>query len=1073
VKAAFVIVLSLVMASAAGAQQGPRADQLFFEAKIRPVLESRCVKCHAGVKAKGGLALDHRDGLRTGGDSGPALVPGKPGESLLLRALRHEGVKMPPDARLSDAVIADFRTWIERGAIDPRDEPTAGRAKVKADWESIYQKRLDWWSLRPLRVGGAPVVREERWIRNDVDRFILQRLESKGLQPVPEASVRMLARRLSFALTGLPPEPTAVARWIADDSPQAAANFVESLLKSPHFGEHWARHWMDVVHYADTHGYEWDVPARDAWRYRDYLIRAFNADVPLDRLIREHIAGDLIEPRLDPDTGLNESLIGPMSLRLGERRHGDNSQVEGVTHEAIANLIDTISKGFLGTTVACARCHDHKLDAIAQKDYYALAGVFMSSRFTARSLEDRPNRDVLTELGTIKEAMRLEMAQRWLADRKGLRERVRATKVETSTSAFPESLPSLLEWLRAGKLAADAFAKERQRRIDANRTNVTVLADFTTPDGANGWRWDGIGMKHGLAKEGAFVVAGEGNKAVQQILPAGRWSHLWSPRLAGALRSPLFEGAFEFSVGISAGGQTAQTFVIDQCLNSERMSFLDRPSVGWLTLRTGNFTSLEGSVDRMKRRIYFELATKSLNNYYPPRTGYGGVKESDLTDPRSWFGVTRVVRHPPGNGPMDELARFEPVFRFPGEADARLTQLVIEAIERWASDASLPDDARLLDEALRLGWLANDLPEGSRLKQLVARYREAEAKLQPDRTVGSIDDWNEAQDERIGIRGSYNELGEAVPRGGIRFLGGPTLPTTSKSSGRLQLAEAIASPKNPLTARVYVNRVWLHLFGEGLVRTPDDFGHLGEPPVHGELLDYLASRFIADGWSTKKLIRLLVQSATWRQASIPTSLAKNVDPENRLWHHMPMRRLQAESIRDAILATSGRLDKKLYGPPIEPYRTAEDRAKRLLKGPLDGEGRRSIYLRMTLMEPPRFLVLFNQPFPNLTVGKRDVANTPDQALAMLNDPFVIAMARHWGDRMASDESPTFERKLAIMFEDAFSRPPTQEDTARLHALWDKLILIRNLPQAQAFRDATVWQEMAHALLNAKEFIYVP
>lgn len=303
------------------------------------------------------------------------------------------------------------------------------------------------------------------------------------------------------------------------------------------------------------------------------------------------------------------------------------------------------------------------------------------------------------------------------------------------------------------------------------------------------------------------------------------------------------------------------------------------------------------------------------------------------------------------------------------------------------------------------------------------------------------------------------------------------LPTTSKraataASGRLEWARRVADERNPLTARVYVNRVWQYLFGVGLVRTPDDFGHLGERPAHPELLDYLADRFVREGWSTKKLIRELVTSATWRQSGQSDPRGSELDPENRLWHHMPLRRLEAEAIRDSMLAVSGRLDPSLFGPAIEPYRTAEDSQKRLFKGPLDGLGRRSIYLEMTLMEPPRFLALFNQPLPKQTVGRRDVTNVPDQALALLNDPFVQAMAAEWSRRLVADGASSAEERAARMIEAAFARPASSDEAARLANFARRSAVLRGAAEGD-WNQAAAWQDAAHAIFNLKEFLYVP
>jgi Protein of unknown function (DUF1553) len=378
----------------------------------------------------------------------------------------------------------------------------------------------------------------------------------------------------------------------------------------------------------------------------------------------------------------------------------------------------------------------------------------------------------------------------------------------------------------------------------------------------------------------------------------------------------------------------------------------------------------------------------------------------------------------------------------------------------------------LLNDGLQLKLLPNELSASDEVTKLVAHYRQLEQQLQPDSTVGSAAEWSEGEDAAIGIRGSYTDFGDRVQRGHIRFLHQESTDGGISSSRRLEWAHSVASADNPLTARVYVNRVWHYLFGAGLVRTPDDFGHLGEAPSHPELLDYLAQRFVREGWSTKKLIRLLVTSATWRQRSIPNEQAIERDPENRLWHHLPMRRLEAEAIRDNLLAVSGRLEETLFGPPVEPHRSAIDAQKRLFKGPLDGEGRRSIYLEMTLMEMPRFLALFNQPIPKQTVGRRDVTNVPDQALALLNDPFVIDMAKRWSQSLVTDGAPSVEERAEKMLEAAFSRAVNANEVEGLVRFLRHSAELRGSRQ-DLMSDWAAWQDAAHAVFNLKEFIYVP
>jgi hypothetical protein len=1022
----------------------------------------------------------------------------------------NKDLQMPPKTKLTDSEIAVLVEWVKHGAPDPRlPISTASQAKTASrEWESVYRDRLAWWSLQPVSKPRPPQVQATSWPSNPVDNFILAALEAKGLKPAVEAGRRTLARRLSFALTGLPPKPEDVERFVASDSPRSYDKLVQSLLDSPHSGEHWARHWMDVVHYSDTHGYEWDTPVKNAWMYRDYLIRAFNADLPFQQFVLEQIAGDLIKPRVDARTGLNESIIGPMAMRLGERRHGDNADAEGVTQEAVGNVIDTLSKGFIATTVACAQCHDHKLDAVAQRDYYGLAGILMSTRWGVRGVDTKdPNSAVIKDLKDIKRNIRRELAEKWRAARTSMTEKITAAPADDavkptdkkaaaktkspSKPGFPESLPAIWRQLNeavtngisleaAWKKMAEEFQPERARRIAGNQTNLHLLADFTNQELPAGWQADGFGMRHGLVTDGEMVIADEGDAALAQLLPAGRWSHVWSARLAGALRSHLFDPnpATTFSVGYAGGQYSAQSFIVDHCFHSERMKFLDQLVPGWLTLTAGNFPTLAGGVDTLPRRVYLELVTKSLNNYFPPRTAYNGVKESDVADERSWFGVTRIYQHATNQPPADELKRFAPLFanasapRTREELAGRLAGLIMAAIERWDQGKCDGEDVRLINDALHARWLPNQPLSNPTLAQWVARYRETEKRLKPDRVIGSVEDWNEGRDERVGVRGSYTDFGEEVPRGNIHFLGGPAPRAVPQSSGRLEFAHSLASDQNPLTARVFVNRVWHYLYGAGLVRTVDDFGHLGEKPSHPELLDWLAQRFMADDWSVKKLVKLLVTSATWRQSSIASEAAFTADPENRLWHHLPMHRLEAEAIRDSMLFVSGRLDPSLYGPPVDPYRTAQDAAKRLFSGPLDGNGRRSLYLKMTLMEPPKFLALFNQPIPKLTAGRRDATNVPDQALALLNDPFVIAMAKDWSERVLKDNAASPEQRVQQMFTAAFARPPHPDEKARLVKLAQRSAGLRGADAAALLSCQPVWQDVAHAIFNLKEFIYV-
>jgi len=407
--------------SSAGLHETPEKIAM-FESHIRPLLQDRCLECHDQDTQEGGLRLDLRAGWELGGHTGPAIVPGKADESLLYRTVVYldKDLKMPPDKPLAAEEVRLLRQWIDQGAIDPRlGEQTIAKPSQDS-WTQVFQERLDWWSLKPLSNSAIPTVDDPLWNRSPVDRFIRSRLEKNGLQPAPSAHPEDLLRRVSFVLTGLPAtvqqREAFLASWHSD-SEAAYTELVDQLLASPHYGEAMARRWMDVVRYTDTYGYEWDNPAKGSHEYRDYLIRAFNNDIGFDALLIEQLAGDLLtEPRIDNHSGVVENLIGPMFYHMGEHRHGSSRDFNGIHQEMVNNKIDAFSKTFLATTVACSRCHDHKLEAVSQKDYYALGAMFITPRWASRPIDAPGKNEVaVNKLRELRMAIRDEIANLWRA----------------------------------------------------------------------------------------------------------------------------------------------------------------------------------------------------------------------------------------------------------------------------------------------------------------------------------------------------------------------------------------------------------------------------------------------------------------------------------------------------------------------------------------------------------------------------------------------------------------------------------------------------------------------------------
>lgn len=1109
-----LILLSLTVTSLVQAEK-PTPGLELFENKIRPVLIEHCYECHSAATTdiKGGLRVDSREAIRSGGESGAAVVPHQTGQSLLLDALRHESFEMPPGKKLSEEVIADFVKWVELGAPDSRDQPPSVDEAASLSWKAIFEKRRHWWSLQPLQKVTPPIVTNNDWSERPVDRFLLEKLQQSHLQPAKSASPRTLIRRLSFVLTGLPPTPEEVEAFVSaakQDRQAAYERLVDRLLASPHYGERFARHWMDVVRYTDTYGYEWDNPAKGSWEYRDYLIRASNQDVGYDQLVREQIAGDLLpKPRINRQSGFQESLIGPMFYHMGEHRHGDSINFNGIHQEMVNNKIDAFSKAFLASTVACARCHDHKLDAISQRDYYAMAAVFMTPRWTSRVIDAPGKQDVLIgQLQTLRTEIQRELKQVWSQQAEQFTSEL-ATALDPSAEdsrsrIWREALGLTTEKeqkslkLKAGdiawpanqllKFSTPAEIKTNWEQLQAawrtasethrqqNKERFKVLTDFSKPAFPEGWQVEGDGIRFGYVTEGTPLVSLEGEQLIQQLLPRGYHTHALSSKLPGAIRPPserMLPGKM-VSLNVAGGEWSGFLRTPDNAFQTENVIFFDRSEPAWQTFAD---RPLVNGIQRMM----FEIATSDLNPDFPPRTGKtraGGKllpAEDFGFDKRSWFSVTEIVSHDQPGTPADEQAQFSTLYdqTVPDnqtEASQRIAIWLTGSVKRWCQDQPKAGDVTLINWLLKNRLLDNHADVGSRLKQLVTEYRLIEAQIQFAHTANSMDERGLTEvSYPLNIRGNVDDPGKLISPDFLEVFAGRHQVPQSPGSGRLELAEYLVSPEHPLTARVYVNRVWQWVFGEGLVRTPNDFGHLGEQPTHPELLDYLAQEFMADGWSTRRLVRRLVLTQAFQQSGTVSELSKDIDADNHLWHHYPTRRLEAEAIRDSLLTVSGSLDRRLYGRPIEVPRSKPDPAKRLFDGPLDGAGRRSIYLRMSIMDPPRFLVGFNLPDLKLPTGKRDVTNVPNQALILMNDPFVISQAEEWSKRLNTDSSETVEQRLQQMFLTAYGRHPETSEVKRWTALIEELGGTRE--QSGLLQNPEVWRHVAHAMFNTKEFIY--
>ena len=797
----------LALAAVASAADKPTEkispDQLaFFEKKIRPVLVAKCYKCHSAEseKVKGGLLLDTREGIRMGGATGHAVEPGDLKGSLLITAIRGEKKDslMPPKEKLPAEVIADFEKWVLMGAPDPRD----GKAKLAKKPDLVEGKNF--WSFQPVKPVAVPQPKDTKWSTNEIDRFILKKLEEHQLKPVPDADQHSFIRRLYFDLIGLPPTPEQVSAFVKDceagakDSatriPRAALEKVlNELLASPHFGERWGRHWLDVARYAESTGKERNFAYPEAWRYRDYVIAAFNADKPYDRFLREQVAGDLL-PAKDA-AQRNELLIATGFLAIGPKGLNERNREQFIM-DNVDEQIDVATRAALGVTVSCARCHDHKFDPFTQHDYYAVAGIFKSTE---------------THFG----------------------------------------------------VGGGGNGKNRQPS-----THIPLVKSYAPP------------APMAQAERPVQVASASDSKS--------------TPELEARIKK----------------------FIENNPRAAERLKGLTEAEKARM-------------LEKLQANPKFAAKNKpAKNNKYP-----------------------ETPEAPKASG---------------------------EPSGQWA--------------------------------------------------MGVLD--GKAADCPIYVRGELEEKGPVIPRGFVTVLGA-TEPAkiAPGQSGRLELANWLTDPVNPLTARVMANRIWQHLFGEGIVSTPDNFGATGERPTYPELLDYLANRFVANGWSVKQLVRDIVLTRTYQLSS--ASDAKNfaADPDNDfLWRANP-RRLDAESIRDGILAVSGQLNlKPANGSPLSSM-TDTDLGKAARSGLKNDARYRSVYLPIVRDMLPEVLDLFDFAEPSLVVAAREVTTVPSQALFMLNSPFVQENAAALAKRFQGTSADPKERITAAYFT-ALSRPPTAAEVAR-------------------------------------------
>jgi len=1170
---------------------GPNVEQTeFFESKIRPALAAHCYECHSGEVAtpKGGLRLDLRETTLAGGDSGPAVIAGKPAESPLLQALRYESFEMPPKGKLPDSVIADFERWIQLGAPDPRTE-VATKKPTGID----YQKGLEFWAfITPVRAP-LPGVVNSAWVRNDIDRYVLSELEKRGLKPAMEADRRTLIRRLYFDLVGLPPEPDAIDSFVNDTSSDACEKVVDGLLASPHYGERWGRYWLDLARFAEDQAHTFQARMYpQGYLYRDWVVRALNDDMPYDQFLRLQIAGDQMEI---PESHRHRAALGLFAL--GPVYYQDNGEQEKAQADEWDDRIDTLMRGTQAMTVSCARCHDHKYDPISTADYYALAGIFASSEYrempavpeetvAARELADRAVQAKQLEMDTLfateaptarlklSSSIPAYMQAAWTAIQSKNSDKKKVTeKIANGSKLNHDLLQRWVAWLsddvgsgvngnerhcltewyafRKSHSEASSSADESSSQLNQIAERLQAQAESLLPQREI--------LRKQFGDNFAFVAAEDRMVVEPGVIPLG---NLFDDKKGALLTSALASDPFGSKASAASLG-------VDRVLHgwggtaeiAPGVRF-DFQSIGSDTHRHGDVTndgwSSEGGIQTLGKRcsasigrteqgigmhanalITFDLDEIRRSGLMPAsqpmmfRVDRAGINDDSLGAGSSVH-IAVVVSKPQSkpsefdsiiaawlDGQPAAIEENDAVYSFSGEMppaivpdgrfvsfevsippEARSITIATTGAQISETENTISSDHAVLSNA-RLTWAASgeQLASSEAVEPLEALSAAELQRLKSDAmfmselfddrgVLGLAPDQIEPllegetaislaqmkmrreelgtkaaaisvpmahalaegtfRDVEIYLAGDPGKKGDAAPRAfPAIFTSGEPQPFQPSGSGRLELADAIASPGNPLTARVMANRVWAGHFGFGLVRTLGNFGQLGDRPSHPELLDSLAVSLIESGWSLKALHRQIVLSATYRQSSSGDDANQSVDPENRLLWKMNRRRLEVEPWRDAVLSVSGQLNREIGGASSE------------LNG---NHRRRTLYGYVSRHRLNDLLRLFDFPDPNITAGERSVTTVPLQQLFVLNSDFMIVQAKALAARLSREVESDADR-INRLFQLLYGRLPTDEDRRLSVAFLQE-------PSVEAGDSLSPLEQYCLAMLGTNEFAYV-
>jgi hypothetical protein len=1078
----------------------PESAAEFFEKQVRPLLIDNCYNCHSKAKErpKGKLRVDSRADILQGGSKGPSAVPGKPGETLLIKAIEYKTpkMKMPPDAKLKDADIAVLRKWVEMGlpwSGAENDKPVTPRRQFE-----ITEEQRKFWSFQPVKVIPAPEVKDRAWTKSEIDRYVLASMEAKGVKPSPAADKRTLLRRVTFDLTGLPPTPAEIDAYLKDGSPEAYARVVDRLLASPQFGERWGRHWLDLVRFADSRdsrGIGGDGDITDGFRYRDWIAKALNQDLPYDQFIIHQIAGDML-PANNPGELNIDGLVATGLLTLGEWGTGDADKEKMLT-DIVADQIDVTSRAFLGLTTACARCHDHKFDPISNEDYYALAGIFFSTRIVPDPGKKTDGSPMLrTPLLSKAELAKRKQYTDHVAE---LERDIKKLGDEQRTALAKELLPQTAKYLMAAwdyqhrpaeqaALSLAEFAAKRELHAFALRQWIDYLGmgdyklmskpvrDVAGRNGVHAWKGEpdcpSLTVNTNDREEVILTFKLPSKSVSVHPGPNNGVAVAWQSPITGKVKI-----TGKLTDADPAGGDGI-AWIVDHRQGDVRRELAsgDFPNGGAQEMAKGNNADRLASVE-VKTGDRIELLVLPKENYICDTTVVELVITA--TDGAASWDLTKDLLDDPHQGnPHDDRSGHKGVWHFMDMANSNRAKLAsgdaaVAAFQRVAASGKSDEIGRAADEfgkaftltdARSPFWVSRPEDEKSlpaaahnsltKLRQDLDALKKA--PLPPVPTALAAQEggvpksvYEGFHDARIQIRGSYAQLGEVVPRRFPAILAGDKQAPITKGSGRMELAMWIASEKNPLSARVMVNRIWEYHFGQAIVRTPSNFGKLGEPPTHPELLDYLADRFVSNGWSMKRMHREILLSSTYQQASAVGDETLKLDPDNRLFSRMNRKRLEAEAIRDSLLAVSGKIELTTGGPATRDF----------------AGSRRTLYLMTIRSDKSGFGPLFDAADPESSVDRRTLSTVAPQALFLLNDPFVLEQTKTLTKRLLRENAANNSERIEKAYVLLFGRPPVDEEKAV-----GVSFLKRFAERGQ--KEDIAWGAYCQALLCANEFIYI-